>query len=134
LAQPLGFLADKIGKKLVLAAGYILSALMLIGFAVAIHPLQAWILFILYGCAMAITQTTPRALLADLVPAELRGTAYGIYYTLIGLIALPASAIAGLLWDRFSPLMAFSYGAVLAAVAAWLVLTIIPATKLTKGS
>ena len=141
LAQPLGLLVDKIGKKVVLAAGYILSALMLIGFAVAIHPLQAWVLFVLYGCAMAITQTTPRALLADLVPAELRGTAYGIYYTLIGLIALPASAIAGLLWDRFSPLMAFSYGAVLAAAAAWLVLTMIPArpaggpsAKLTKGS
>ena len=141
LAQPLGLLADKIGKKLVLAAGYLLSALMLIGFALAIHPLQAWVLFVLYGCAMAITQTTPRALLADLVPAELRGTAYGIYYTLIGLIALPASAIAGLLWDRFSPLMAFSYGAVLAAAAAWLVLTMIPArpaggpsAKLTKGS
>ncbi|MFA4906297.1 MAG: MFS transporter [Candidatus Margulisiibacteriota bacterium] len=134
LSQPLGVMADVMGKKLVLFMGYLLSALMLIGFAFATHPLHAWILFIIYGVAMAITQTTPRALLADLVPANLRGTSYGIYYTLIGLIALPASAIAGLLWDRFTPALAFSYGAFLSAVAAALVLIIIPSRKLTRSA
>ncbi|MBI5700072.1 MFS transporter [Candidatus Saganbacteria bacterium] len=134
LSQPLGVMADIMGKKLVLFMGYLLSALMLLGFAFAAHPLHAWILFIIYGVAMAITQTTPRALLADLVPAQMRGTSYGIYYTLIGLIALPASAIAGLLWDRFTPALAFSYGAALAAAAAVLVMVIIPSRKLTKGA
>lgn len=134
LSQPLGVAADIMGKKLVLFVGYLLSALMLLGFAFASNPLHAWILFIIYGVAMAITQATPRALLADLVPAQLRGTSYGIYYTLIGLIALPASAIAGLLWDRFTPALAFSYGAALAAAAAVLVMVIVPGRKLTKSA
>jgi len=135
LAQPLGLLADWVGKKPVLFMGYALSALMCLGFALLNQSIYAWILFALYGICMAITQTTPRALLADLVPPEVRGTAYGIYYTLIGLVALPTSAIAGFLWDRFSAELAFSYGAVLAGAAAVLVLLIIPAkSKLTKSA
>ena len=133
LAQPLGVLADFVGKKPILFVGYALSALMCLGFAVLNQSIYAWILFALYGICMAITQTTPRALLADLVPPEVRGTAYGIYYTLIGLVALPTSAIAGFLWDRFSAELAFSYGAILAGAAAVLVLLIIPAkSKLTN--
>lgn len=130
LAQPLGLLADWVGKKPVLFMGYVLSSLMCLGFALFNQSIYAWILFALYGICMAITQTTPRALLADLVPQEARGTAYGIYYTLIGLVALPTSAIAGFLWDRFSAELAFSYGAVLAGAAAVLVLLIIPAKSI----
>jgi len=133
LSQPLGRLADKAGKKLVLFAGYLLSALMCLGFAFANHPLYAWLLFAVYGICMAITQTTPRAILADLVAPKVRGTAYGIYYTLIGLVALPTSALAGFLWDRFSAQLAFSYGAALAGAAAILVLFLIPSrAKLTN--
>ena len=126
LAQPLGALADRIGKKPVLAGGYLLSAIMCLGFAVAASPAHAWLLFAVYGVAMAITQTAPRALLADIVPPERLGTAYGVYYMLIGFVALPASAIAGLLWDRFSPFAAFSYGAAAAIAAALLLLLLVP--------
>jgi MFS family permease len=126
LAQPFGVLADRFGKKPVLAFGYALSALMCLGFALAIQPAHAWFLFLMYGVAMAITQTTPRALLADIVPQQRLATAYGVYYMLIGLVALPASAIAGLLWDRFSPLVAFSYGAAAASAAAVLLLLLVP--------
>jgi len=133
LSLPLGLLADKVGKKPVLFTGYLFSAGMCLGFALAREPLHAWLLFGLYGICMAITQSTPRALLADLIPKDLRGTAYGVYYTLIGLVALPTSAIAGLLWDRYSAEVAFGYGAVLAAVAAVLILLIVPAkSELTK--
>jgi MFS family permease len=132
LAQPLGLLADKIGKKQVLFAGYLISALMCLGFAYANNPMHAWLLFIIYGVAMAITQTAPRALLADMVSPDVRGTAYGFYYTLIGFIALPTSAIAGFLWDLFSPAAAFSYGAIMAFLAAILLVILVPAkTKLT---
>jgi MFS family permease len=126
LSQPLGGLADRVGKKQVLFAGYVISALMCLGFAYANSQLFAWILFIIYGIAMAITQTAPRALLADLVHPEVRGTAYGFYYTLIGFVALPTSAIAGFLWDRFSPAAAFSYGAGAAFIAAVLLFILIP--------
>lgn len=133
LAQPLGVLADKIGKKQVLFFGYLISAIMCLGFAYASHPIHAWLLFIIYGIAMAITQTAPRALLADLVSPEARGTAYGFYYALIGLIALPTSALAGFLWDKFSPLVAFSYGGLAAALAAVFLVIFVPAkTKLTS--
>jgi MFS family permease len=127
LAQPLGLLADKIGKKQVLFAGYLISALMCLGFAYANNPMHAWLLFIIYGVAMAITQTAPRALLADMVSPDVRGTAYGFYYTLIGFIALPTSAIAGFLWDIFSPAVAFSYGAMAAFLAAVLLVILVPA-------
>ncbi|MFA4967154.1 MAG: MFS transporter [Candidatus Margulisiibacteriota bacterium] len=133
LSQPLGALADKIGKKQVLFAGYILSAVMCLGFAYASSPLHAWVLFIIYGVAMAITQAAPRALLAYLVSPDVRGTAYGFYYTLIGFVALPTSAIAGFLWDKFSPMAAFSYGAAAALIAAVLLIILVPArAKLTS--
>lgn len=132
LSQPLGILADKIGRKTVLFSGYFLSAIMCLSFGFAGDAALAWILFAVYGVVSAITNTTPRALLADLVDPELRGTAYGIYYMLVGITALPASAIAGLLWDRFGPITAFSYGAALAFIASILVLAIIPGNvKLT---
>ncbi len=134
LAQPLGVLADKIGKKSVLFLGYLLASIMCLGFALATNPIYAWILFAIYGVVSAITNTTPRAILADLVKIEFRGTAYGIYYMLIGIIALPTSAIAGLLWDRFGAFTSFSYGAVLAFVAAMLVLALIPGKAIKIGS
>lgn len=129
LSQPLGVMADKIGKKKVLFFGYLLSSLMCLGFAFASHSIFAWLLFALYGVVSAITNTTPRALLADLVFPDLRGTAYGVYYMLIGFVALPTSAIAGLLWDRFGAITAFSYGAGLSALAALLVIVLIPNKK-----
>ena len=125
LSQPLGILADRIGKKLVLFGGYLLASLLCLGFAYATDHVHAWILFVIYGIVSAVTNTTPRALLADIVDPSVRGSAYGFYYMVIGLIALPTSAIAGLLWDRFGVVTAFSYGAVLAGLAALLVLVFI---------
>lgn len=129
LSQPLGQAADKIGKKTILFLGYLLAAIMCFGFAVANNFIYAWLLFAIYGVVSAITNTTPRAILADLVSSKHRATAYGIYYMLIGLIALPTSMIAGYLWDRFGAFIAFSYGAVLAGIASALVLFLIPKFK-----
>ena len=129
LAQPLGVLADKVGKKQVLFSGYFIASVMCLGFALADKSIYAWLLFAIYGVVSAITNTVPRALLADLVNPEMRGTAYGVYYMLIGFVALPASAIAGLLWDQLGPFVAFSYGSGLAMLAALLVIAIIPGKK-----
>lgn len=134
LAQPLGVLADKIGKKSVLFMGYALASLLCLGFAYAGHQIHAWGLFIIYGVVSAITNTTPRAILADLVSSELRGSAYGIYYMVTGFIALPTSAIAGLLWDRFGVIPAFLYGGIIAAIAALLVVFLIPGKRNFLGS
>ncbi|MBI5701257.1 MFS transporter [Candidatus Saganbacteria bacterium] len=133
LSQPLGVLADKIGKRNILFLGFALSSIMSFGFAVLNHPIYAWLLFAIYGVVSAVTNMTPRAMVADYISSELRGTAYGIYYMVIGLIALPTSAIAGLLWDRFGAEIPFLYGALIAGISAALVLLLIPRRpKLTK--
>lgn len=135
LSQPLGILSDRIGKKTVLFSGYLLAALLCFGFAQATQAYYAWLLFAVYGIVSAVTNTVPRALLADFVAPERRGTAYGIYYMLIGAVAFPASAIAGLLWDNFGAVTAFSYGGFLALVASVLVLLLIPGrSKLTRAA
>ena len=121
-AMPAGQLADRFGKKKMLSIGYLLFGLMCLGFAFAFNTFHAWILFVLFGLAVAIVDTIPRAMVPEMVSPEVKGTAYGFYYMVIGVLDLPASALAGLLWDIFGkvkgPMIAFSYGAVLALVAA----------------
>jgi MFS family permease len=67
-----------------------------------------------------VTDGVSRALVVDLVPPETRGTALGLHAATAGIAALPASVIAGVLWSSVSPAAPFLFGAVLAAVAAFL--------------
>ena len=79
---------------------------------------HAWALFAAYGIFFGLTEGSERALVADIVPAARRGAAYGWYYLAIGVGALPASVIFGVLWDRAGSRAAFLLGASLALVAA----------------
>ena len=121
-AMPAGQLADRFGKKTLLAIGYLLFGLMLLGFAFASGTPHAWILFIVFGLAVAIVDTIPRAIVPEMVSPDVKGTAYGVYHMVIGVLDLPATLIAGILWDVFGniygPMIAFSYGSVLAIAAA----------------
>jgi MFS family permease len=130
-AMPAGQLADRFGKKNLLSLGYLIFGLMCFGFAFATNSFQAWLLFVVFGVAVAIIETVPRAMVPEMVSSEAKGTAYGIYHMLIGVMDLPASAVAGLLWDIFGkvrgPMIAFSYGAVLAVVSAILLFILVPA-------
>jgi MFS family permease len=129
-AMPFGQLSDRIGKKKMLAFGYLLFGLMCLGFAFASSTFHAWILFVFFGLAIAIVNTIPRAMVPDMVSSEVKGTAYGFYHMVIGVLDLPASVVAGLLWDIFGkvtgPIVAFSYGAVLAIIAAVLLFVLVP--------
>ncbi|MEA3492921.1 MAG: MFS transporter [Candidatus Margulisiibacteriota bacterium] len=129
-AMPAGQLADRFGKKNLLSIGYLLFGVMLFGFAFASKIPHAWILFIIFGLAIAIVDTIPRAMVPEMVSSEVKGTAYGFYYMLIGIMDLPASLVAGILWDVFGkvngPMIAFSYGAVLAIIAAGLLFVLVP--------
>ena len=78
---------------------------------------QIWILFACYGIYYGIVEGVARAFVADMVPAEKRGTAYGFYHGVVGLTLLPASLIAGWLWDAVNPAAPFYLGAGLAFVA-----------------
>jgi MFS family permease len=137
-AMPFGLLSDRIGKKNMLAFGYLLFGLMCFGFAFAFNSLQAWLLFAIFGLSIAVIDTIPRAMVPDMVPQDVKGTAYGIYHMVIGVLDLPASAAAGLLWDIFGkingPRIAFSYGAVLAIIAAALLMFMVPNERLVPTS
>jgi MFS family permease len=88
---------------------------------------QAWALFLAYGVFFGLTEGTERALVADLVRSERRGTAFGWYNLAIGIGALPASLLFGFIWDRFGPRAAFDVGAALAFAAALVLIAVRPA-------
>ncbi|MBW8769097.1 MAG: MFS transporter [Gemmatimonadetes bacterium] len=115
---PGGALSDRIGRQKTLIAGWTLYAAVYLGFGLAHTPWQAWALFGVYGLFFGLTEGAERALMADLVPPERRGTAYGWYNLAIGLGALPASLLFGFVWDRYGPTTAFLMGATFALVAA----------------
>jgi MFS family permease len=119
---PLGSLSDKIGREKVILLGWITYALSYLGFAMANKSYQAWLLFALYGIYYATTEGVVKAYIADQVPSGHRGKAYGLYNSLTGIITLPASFIAGLLWDKFSPAAPFYFSAAIALLAAVLLL------------
>ncbi len=122
---PLGSLSDRIGREKVIILGWVAYALAYLGFAVAAQAYQIWLLFAFYGVYYATTEGVAKALIADLVVSEHRGKAYGIYNSVIGLVALPASVIAGFLWDSVSAAAPFFFGAAMAAIATLLLLLFI---------
>lgn len=122
---PLGSLSDRIGRERVIIIGWLAYALAYLGFAVAAQAYQIWILFAFYGLYYATTEGVAKALIADLVISEHRGKAYGIYNSVIGLVALPASIIAGFLWDAVSAAAPFFFGAAMAGIATFLLLIFI---------
>ena len=117
-ALPAGLVSDRLGRKGVIVVGWSIYALAYLGLAVASAAWQVWLLFALYGLYYGVAEGVSRAFVADLVPAERRGTAYGLYHTAVGLSLLPASLIAGWLWHLIGPEAPFFFGAVMAGVAA----------------
>lgn len=116
-STPSGILSDKFGRKRVILLGWFIYALVYFGFGFAGNALHVWLLFCIYGLFYGLTEGVERALVADLVPTESRGSAYGIYNFVIGIGALPASVMMGILWQAFGPHAAFLFGASLALIA-----------------
>ena len=116
-AMPAGMVSDKLGRKRVIVVGWAIYALSYLGLALASATWQLWLLFALYGLYYGISEGVCRAFVCDLVPAERRGTAYGWYHTAVGISLLPASVIAGLLWQYVNPAATFYFGAGMAGAA-----------------
>jgi MFS family permease len=124
LSGPLGFLSDRLGRARLILAGWLVYGLIYLGLAMAQTGWQVWLLFTLYGVYYAATEGAAKALVADLVSPEQRGTAYGLYHAAVGFAVLPASVLAGLLWQGvgswpgFGPGAPFLFGAGMALLAA----------------
>jgi MFS family permease len=123
LAGPLGSLSDRIGRQRLMLAGWTIYGLVYLGLALSNTGFQIWLLYGLYGVYYALTEGAAKALVADIVPQEQRGTAYGYFNAAIGLAALPASLIAGVLWQFVNPDAPFIFGAFLALLAGFLLVT-----------
>jgi len=123
---PGGALSDRFGRKPLILAGWAVYAVVYLGFGKATETWHAWALFLAYGMFFGLTEGTQAALIADLVGSARRGTAYGWYYLAVGVGALPASVLFGLMWDRVSARAAFDLGAALAFAAALVLLAVRP--------
>lgn len=111
-----GALSDRVGRKPVIMGGWAIYVLAYVGFAYAGGYAWIWLLFVVYGFYY-VTEAVQKALVADLVPADMRGRAFGIYNFTISVTVLPASLMMGLLWDAVGSRYAFLVGAALALTA-----------------
>ncbi|MCX7959610.1 MAG: MFS transporter, partial [Deltaproteobacteria bacterium] len=117
---PAGIISDKINRRKVIITGWLIYAAVYIGFAYSTKIWHIWGLFCIYGFYYALTEGVEKAFVADLVSEEKRGTAYGMYNFIVGILALPSSLICGLLWQNFGSLYALGFGALLAVVSSFL--------------
>ena len=118
LSIPFGKLSDKVGRKKLLVSGYAVFAVCYLGFAFSNGQAQMMVVFILYGAYTAMVAGVERAFVAEIAPGELKGTMLGLHSTVTGIALLPASIIAGMLWNRFGAMMPFVFGSVMALIAA----------------
>ena len=120
-----GAWSDRIGRRHVIALGWLVYAVVYAGFAVSSSTVALLAWFLVYGFYFGFAEGTEKALVADLAPAEARGVAFGIYTAVQGLGALAASILFGVLWTAFGASVAFGTGAALALVATALLFIIV---------
>jgi MFS family permease len=115
-----GDLSDRLGRKTLIASGWLLYAGVYAGFAFVSSVGEAWALFLIYGVYFGLVEGAEKALVADLVPADQRGTAYGLYNLAFSIAVLPASLLLGALWQWRGATTAFLVSAALGALSALL--------------
>jgi MFS family permease len=139
IAGPAGALSDRIDRRHLIVGGWLVYGLIYLGFAYVTAGWQAWLLMSIYGAYYGLTDGVAKAFVADLVPAESRGTAYGLYNAAVGLAALPASVLAGVLWQGLGTWQGwgsqapFLFGAAMAMIASVLIALLRP-TSAVRGA
>lgn len=119
-----GDLSDRLGRKILIIGGWLVYAAVYAGFAFVSSPWQAWVLFIIYGAYFGLTEGVEKAFVADMVPANRRGTAYGLYNLAFGITVFPASLLFGLVWTQLGPATAFLASACVSILAILLLTTV----------
>jgi MFS family permease len=133
ISTPAGSLSDRIGRRRVIIGGWAIYGAIYLGFALAGKGWHVWVLYAIYGVYYGLAYGTTKAMVADIVPEELRGTAYGTYNAVLGILDFPASLIAGFLWNGvgqwagFGPSAPFFFGGAMALLAAVLMALMMPA-------
>ena len=128
-----GDLSDRLGRKRLIVSGWLLYAAVYGGFAFATSKASLWLLFLIYGIYFGLAEGAEKALVADLVRPEQRGTAYGLYNLAFGVTVFPASLLMGMIWDWKGPTTAFLVSAMMGASAAVLLLFLVrPHPKHTR--
>ena len=125
LSMPFGKKSDEIGRKKLLVLGYLVFSIVYSGFAFASNKETIFVMFMLYGFYTAIITAVERAFISEIAHLEIRGTVLGLHSTLSGIALLPASVIAGFLWENFGVQMPFLFGASTAIIAAIAILLFI---------
>ncbi len=120
-----GRLSDRLGRKPLVLLGWIFYAAIYLGMAIASSTVILIGLFLAYGLYFGVTEPVERAWVAGLAPADLRGSAFGYYNGAVGIGALPASVVFGGIWAVYGPAAAFTFGAIMAAIAV-LILSRVP--------
>jgi MFS family permease len=116
-SMPGGMLSDRIGRRPTIIGGWLAYALVYTGFAFASSILHIWVLFALYGIYFGLTEGVEKAFIAQMLPAERRGAAFGMYHCILGVMAFPASIVFGYLWTAYGNHVAFLTGSALAFTA-----------------
>lgn len=124
-SMPFGALSDRVGRRKIIVTGWGVYALTYVGFGYATTETHVWLLFTLYGLFYGLTEGTEKAFLVDISRDEERGSAFGWYNFAIGIGALPASLLFGLIWQVIGPKAAFAFGAGLAGLAGLLLMLFI---------
>ncbi|HEX8890871.1 MAG TPA: MFS transporter [Pyrinomonadaceae bacterium] len=120
-----GDLSDRLGRRMLIVSGWLLYAAVYLGFAFVQTPGAAWALFLIYGVYFGLAEGAEKALVADLVRPEQRGTAYGLYNLAFGVTVFPASYLMGTVWDMYGPQAAFIMSAGIGTLAALLLLALV---------
>lgn len=117
LSIPSGIISDKIGRKPLIIIGYVIFAIVYLGFAFSHNASVLWLLIALYGAYKGLADGAQRTLVSDLVPSTQRGTAFGVFHTSVSMATLPSSIIAGVLWDKLGASAPFLFGGILALIS-----------------
>lgn len=129
-----GDLSDRVGRRKLIIAGWTLYAAVYAGFAFVTSAPAVWVLFLVYGIYFGLAEGAEKALVADLVRADQRGTAYGFYNLAFSVTVLPASVLMGAVWDWRGPTTAFLVSTALGALAALLMLTLVRQPVLAENN
>ncbi|MFA6429700.1 MAG: MFS transporter [Patescibacteria group bacterium] len=133
LSYPIGIWSDRIGKMPLLAAGWMVLALVEFGFSVDPSMPMTLVLFAGYGLFFALTEGSARAYIADTVAVSGRGFAYGIYYTVLGLALIIGGYVLGSIWDKQTPEIAFRIAAIGSLVGGLILWRLIPKSLGTRA-